>query len=237
MRKSGTVTGGGEDQARVRAAARNNAELCDVVSRVHGAAGVFAADAWTSARRTPPLYPDAVTLLPEVDAASLLARIDRSPGASVKDSFATLDLAPDGFRILFEAEWIFRLGNAPVADAPAWSAVADADALAEWERAWAGDDPPLDLFPSSLLTEPDVVFLSGGDAGAILNRSENVVGISNLFARTGDLANAWTGCLGEVSARFPGVPMVGYEPNASLDPAYRVGFRSIGRLRIWIDDR
>ena len=92
----------------VRRAARNNAELCDVVAREQGVEGAFAADAWTAAHRTPPLYPDAVTLEPGVDARSLLARIDAGVGASVKDSFSDVDLAAHGFRVLFDAEWIHR---------------------------------------------------------------------------------------------------------------------------------
>ena len=51
-----------EDLDVIAAAARNNAELCDLVSRAHGIDGAFASDAWTSPRRTPPFYPDAVTL-------------------------------------------------------------------------------------------------------------------------------------------------------------------------------
>jgi hypothetical protein len=62
--------------ALVTRAARNNAELCDAVARSHGVVGVFATDAWTASARTPPRYPDAVTLRPGVDAVSLLARID-----------------------------------------------------------------------------------------------------------------------------------------------------------------
>jgi hypothetical protein len=98
--------------ALVARAARNNAELCAAVARSHGVVGVFAADAWTAAARTPPLHPDAVTLAPGVDARSLLGRIDDSDGASVKDSFHDLDLAPFGYRVLFEAEWIHRTSAA-----------------------------------------------------------------------------------------------------------------------------
>ena len=93
---------------RIQQAARNNAELCDIVCRTHGVTGVFVTDAWTSARRTPPLYPDAVTLEPGVVARDLLTRIDTRPGCSVKDSFADLDLRAAGFTILFSAEWIYR---------------------------------------------------------------------------------------------------------------------------------
>jgi hypothetical protein len=97
--------------ATVARAARNNAELCDAVARTHGVVGVFADDAWTAPQRTPPLHPDAVTLVPGVDAPSLLARIDDSDGASVKDSFLDLDLRASGYRVLFDAQWIHRSTN------------------------------------------------------------------------------------------------------------------------------
>jgi hypothetical protein len=104
----------------VARASRNNAELCAAVARSQGVVGVFADDAWTAPERTPPLHPDAVTLVPGVDAGSLLARIDDSDGASVKDSFRDLDLAPYGYRVLFDAEWIHRPSavsrGAPAAD-------------------------------------------------------------------------------------------------------------------------
>lgn len=94
--------------ALVARAARNNAELCAAVAGSHGVVGDFADDAWTAPQRTPPLHPDAVTLVPGVDATSLLARIDDSAGASVKDSFHDLELARFGYRVLFDAEWIHR---------------------------------------------------------------------------------------------------------------------------------
>jgi hypothetical protein len=97
----------------VARAARSNAELCAAVARSHGVVGDFGADAWTAPQRTPPLHPDAVTLVAGVDAASLLARIDDSDGASVKDSFRDLDLARFGYRVLFDAEWIHRRSAAP----------------------------------------------------------------------------------------------------------------------------
>ncbi|MGZ4754842.1 MAG: hypothetical protein ACXVJW_00800 [Acidimicrobiia bacterium] len=232
----------GEDADFVQVAARNNAELCDLVCGAHGVTGVFSADAWTSTFRTPPFYPDAVTLDPAVDALGLLERIDGSQGASVKDSFATLDLGAHGFRVLFGAEWIFR-----AADAPAWSGlqcsrVSDAAALSRWEQAWSDGATPPGLFSPALLDSPDLVVLRCCDAGgrlvggAILNRSRHAVGISNLFA-TGDPAGVWAGCLAEATARFPGFAIVGYEQGDHLDLARRAGFRSIGALRVWINDR
>ncbi len=82
------------------AAVRNNARWCDLVGRAHGGTTVTDGQAWTSAVRTPELYPDAVTLVPEPPVADLLARIDTSPGCSIKDSYAALDLSPHGFRVL-----------------------------------------------------------------------------------------------------------------------------------------
>ena len=129
----------GEDADFVQVAARNNAELCDLVCGAHGVTGVFSADAWTSTFRTPPFYPDAVTLDPAVDALGLLERIDGSQGASVKDSFATLDLGAHGFRVLFGAEWIFRAADAPARSGLQCSRVSDsgrAFALGESMERW-----------------------------------------------------------------------------------------------------
>lgn len=92
-------------QSLVRAAARNNAEWCAAMCRTHGVAGAFEGDAWATAERAPLHYPDAVTLEPGSDPDALVARVDTgSPGASVKDSFADLDLRGAGFRVLFEAQ-------------------------------------------------------------------------------------------------------------------------------------
>ncbi|MCW2938571.1 MAG: hypothetical protein JWN00_1556 [Actinomycetia bacterium] len=107
----------------VQALARNNAQWCAAMSRSHGLPGEFTSEAWTAPSRTPMYYPDAVTLVPGADPAALTARIDTAtPGASIKDSFADLDLTQAGFQILFEAQWIHRPANT-AATAPdlAWN--------------------------------------------------------------------------------------------------------------------
>ena len=119
----------GDDDVTLRAAAaRNNADWCDAFCRSRGISGRFEPECWSSARRTPPLYPDAVTLVPGVAPELLLSRIDTREGCSVKDSFADVDLAAAGLRTLFRAEWVAwtepaRAGgwtvvraNGPVAD-------------------------------------------------------------------------------------------------------------------------
>ncbi len=106
-------------RAGVADAARVNARWCDTVCRAHGFAGTFTRHVWKSARRTPPLYPDAVTLTPDVTVPEVLEGIETSPGCSVKDSFGRLDLSQAGFEVLVEAEWIARMAQAPLE--PGWS--------------------------------------------------------------------------------------------------------------------
>jgi hypothetical protein len=227
----------------VAAAARNNAELCSMVSRTHRVDGGFARDAWTSSRRTPPLYPDAVTLVRDVDGDALVRRIDASAGASVKDSFATLDLAPHGFRVLFSAEWMVRPASHrdDRGSALRWSPVDGVPGLMEWAAAWRGPDDPVDLLRPELLSFPELVVLRGDVggtivAGVIANRSVDAVGVSNFFARPDGRAEAWAGALDAISTRFPGVDVVGYEAAEMLDAARQSGFRAIGPLRVWIKD-
>jgi hypothetical protein len=107
------------------AAALNNAEWCDLVVRSRGGTTHLGSDVWTSQDRAPACYPDAVTLVPRVAVPGLLSCIDTSAGCSVKDSFSGLDLAPYGFRVLFEANWVVRLGPPPPAPSggPKWARV------------------------------------------------------------------------------------------------------------------
>ena len=96
------------NRSLIRLAAQDNAEWCDAFCRTHGTVGHFRADYWFSPVRTPPDYPDAVTLLPEITIEQVLSGIDTGEGCSVKDSFADLDLVAAGFRPLFRAQWLAR---------------------------------------------------------------------------------------------------------------------------------
>ncbi|MFC7548155.1 hypothetical protein [Plantactinospora sp. GCM10030261] len=215
-------------------AARNNAEWCATVCRTHGIVGAFDPDAWTVPRRSPPLYPDAVTLRATAP-PTLLDRVDAGPGASVKDSFATLDLSGYGFAVLFEAVWIHRApGPAPTVVRRAARAVRTDDELAEWAATHGAGE----AFRPELLADPAVTVLAirdtdGGVAGgAVVNRTGSVVGVSNVFAVTATPDEVWSA----VVARLPDVPLVGYESGADLEPAERVGFRRLGPLRVWLRD-
>ncbi|MEO3796565.1 hypothetical protein ABGB14_40745 [Nonomuraea sp. B10E15] len=224
---------------RLAEAVRDNAEWCDLMCRVHGSPGTFTGRAWTNAVRTPLFYPDAVTLSPAATAADVLDRIDSGPGASVKDSFATLDLP--GFDVLFEAQWLWR--SAPARTGPAarqrpdagigWEVVGDAATLADWERTAFGEVHG--LFPASLLDHVEILCgrIDGEIVcGSVLTASGAVAGVSNVFASGCDLDAAWAGTVAMAASLFPGRPLVGYEsdPEAALSH----GFTPIGPLRVWL---
>ena len=245
----------------VRAAALNNAEWCAAMCRSHRQApdggGTFAAGLWSGDGRPPPLYPDVVTLAPRVTAAGVAARLGTGPGpasASVKDSFAVLDLTGDGFVRLFDAQWIVRMpGTSPTAARPPgvrWDVVGTAEGLAGWADAWDGGEGLAGLFRPELLREPDVAVLAGRSlsdgrvvAGAVANRSggdsdsgAEVVGLSNVFSAVGDPYTAWAGALAAAERVWPlPLPVVGYEhPGDDLDAALAVGFHPIGPLTVWL---
>jgi hypothetical protein len=89
---------------------------------------------WWVKERSPDGYPDAITLLPDIDEDQAVEGIDQSSGASVKDSYADLDLWTIGFSTLFEAHWI--TANA-VHGHPElrWLSVHDEAELTRWETA------------------------------------------------------------------------------------------------------
>ena len=220
----------------VEEAASSNAEWCDVFCGAHGVVGRFDETAWSSAERTPPLYPDAVTLVPGCSVESLLARVDAGPGCSIKDSFADLELSAHGFEVLLEAEWLRQ--DRARGYAQGWSAIANASELERWEGAWGASPVGGPFFRAQLLGEPGVRILVRSDgqrvlAGAVANRSRGVIGLTNVFDVEGDLEDAWSGAAGAARAIWGALPIVGYDRGRSLDAAHRAGFETIGPLAVW----
>lgn len=229
-------------EVSVSGAARNNAEWCDVFCGTHGICGRFDPDAWTSSERTPALYPDAVTLVQGCSVDRLLARVDRSAGCSIKDSFGALDLSEAGFEVLFTAEWLWQEPPDDVGEPSGWSTVVDARELAKWELAWGGAGPRAAFFRDGLLADARVNVLAryDGDSivgGAIANRSRTAIGLSNVFDAEGDTESAWTSAATIARSRFAPMPVVGYDTGEPLAAARRAGFRPIGDLVIWTNPR
>jgi hypothetical protein len=234
-------------------AATNNARWCDSVCHAHGAAGELHEHLWLSRQPMPRFYPNLVTLTATGVAEQLAAVRDLVDSAqlgafAVKDSFAALDLAPLGFQVLFEATWLWRDATLPLPtvadDDLRWALIAELADLAAWEAAWNGPpadpaaSPPACIFLPTLLDDPDIRFVAAYRdqqvvAGAIANRTGDVVGVSNVFAPAEDTSLYWAGCLATIGAAFPGLPLVGYERGERLAIAKSLGFTAVGPLHVW----
>lgn len=223
----------------VEEAARNNAEWCDAFCRTYGAAGRFDTESWSCERRTPPLYPDAVTLRPGVSVERLLSRVDAGPGCSIKDSFADLALAPAGLDILFRAEWLCQSPSVDTDTAPGWSRVTMPADLERWESAWGGSPAAHPFFLAALLANETVAVLARYEeerrpiTGAIANRSTTEIGLTNIFDTRGDLESAWAGGASAARALWGPLPVVGYDSGAAVEAARRAGFATIGEVVVW----
>jgi hypothetical protein len=234
----------------LQAAVQNNAIWCETICRSHNVPGEFYETCWVNRQRVPRYYPNLVTLAPLTDlqvqpnnlADLLLARRDDT--VSVKDSFATLDLSAYGFQRLFQAQWIFREASTEHPQSGTvslqWSRVATDQELLRWEAAWSqGETAAARLFLPGLLQDEDICILAGYQggqlvAGAIANRTENVIGISNVFTPAQAAEGSWSGILNQIAACFPGLPVVGYEQDTSLITALDVGFITLGPLQVWL---
>jgi hypothetical protein len=231
-------------QALLGAAVTNNALWCDAVCRSHGYRGVFSARLWINADHGLDLYPNAITLCPDVAAAEIAPVRALSGRYAVKDSFALLDLVPDGFKLLFGAQWIAR-APAPAAPGPpglSWGTVTDAGELGRWEAAWArGEAATAPLFRPELLTDPRCAIVAcrrDGDliAGIIAYTAAGVTGISNLFGAGLGAAQLWASALQAVTTLRPQLPIVGYENGTGMAAARQAGCQALGPLRVWVRD-
>jgi len=222
------------------AAVANNASWCDAVCRSHGHPGTFSPRLWTSTRHRVRFYPNAITLAPEASARDVLALAPPAQPFAVKDSFARLDLALAGFRVIAEGSWIARDGlPGRPADSQSWDEVTSPAALTSWQAAWAGGgsiDGP--VFLPDLLGDPRCTVLACRRgkaiiAGAIVYAADGAAGISNLFTAGLPPERLWGGVQLAVAELHPRLPIVGYEDGASLEAARQAGFNALGALRIW----
>ena len=242
------------DEGQLEQAVYNNAVWCDTVCRAHGSPGEFLEGIWISRHRAPPFFPNAVTLAREPVSTQLecvQALVDAGiPGDwGVKDSYRALDLSSLGFRILFEAEWISRPASRPRPDSDIpgvrWARVTRVSELAEWEMAWRGE--PADettgnqgrvLLPP-LLRDGNVAIIAAYRgrrivAGAVVSRTGQVAGVSNVFVPVCEGKRFRAGCVAGVMDAFPGLPLVGYEAGDDLAEMQALGFGALGPLRVWV---
>jgi hypothetical protein len=239
--------------SRAEKAARNNAAWCDTVCRTHGAPGEFQDAFWFNRHPVPRFYPNVVTLTQDGSAAQLaqiqtMVATKLPVGWGVKDSFNSLDLTALGFQPVFEATWLWHTPSPrlpkPTASGLRWTYVKSGPELAKWETAWIGElannssaKQPR-LFLPSLLANPEIAFIAAYEnerlvAGAIANHTDDVVGLSNVFAPPDNPQPFWTGYVAVVQERFPDLPIVGYERGPQLAVAQEIGFETLQPLKVW----
>lgn len=220
----------------VMVAVANSARWCDLVCRSNGIPTQTSRAAWAAQRRPPQLYPDAVTLLPDAPAADVLEAVEASRGCSVKDSFANMELDRYGFDELFEARWIYRApARTTQRSRVSWTVVEREEEFDAWVYA-AGIGHAVG---SDLVRDSTVRFLSapgpdGPGAGAIVNCTGNVVGLSNVFSSTIAIDDTWASLPDACADAFPSRAIVGYEHGEALEAALASGFSAVGPLRVWL---
>jgi len=235
-------------------AAWNNSQWCDTLCSTHDHPGEFHPAYWMKRGKVPPYVPQLVTLDGRESVAIQLAAIrslvaaEPSASLAIKDSFQCLDLAPLGFSVLFNATWIaWTPETAPPVDTRKqveWSMVTTPEQLADWELAWRGSAANADLaehervFPRRLLDTHDLHFLIGTQNGAAvasgaLNRTGDVVGLSNVFSAHPDVGPLFPGCVREARRLYPHLPIVGYARGDALLAAKRADCTEMSDLTVW----
>jgi len=230
----------------------NNVDWYRSVARAHGLEGAIEHGVWTCRSSMPPYHSNAVTVSPSGMEAQVSHVRDLVEAVghpfTVKDSHAHLDLAPLGFRSLFDAEWIRlehdALTHAGGLPATGWRRLTTPEELVRFEDGWRAHGSPATtrVFLPALLADESVAFLTVEREGAILagvvaNRSPHVVGLSNFFAAGPEVDAQLAGAVAAVRRSSPGAAVVGYESGESLARARRAGFRAVGALRIWVLER
>ena len=174
-----------------------------------------------------------MTLDPGADAEALLA--DPPSGATtawgLKDSFAALYLASEGFVPAFDANWIART-EVP-RSASAATRVATREDLDYWISGWGETPQGAAIFLPTLL-ERRVSFYALEAQGQVTAEiaalvDVEVAGYSNAFGPARGIA----ACLAALDADAGGRPLVGYERGAALAMMTTLGFHSVGPLRVW----
>lgn len=196
-----------------------NVLWCERVAHAVGLRTVVDEVRWWTPGRMPPFHPDAVSLVPGVDAAALVAALDRGPGCSVKDSHGDVDLVASGFSLLLTGTWWHRPPR-PRPAGPLRPSVAVVGGEVAG-GALAGDP------------EVRVVVAADGDGRArghaVLHEAGGVLGVSNLVAEADAADDTWRAVLAVGAGRH----VVGWEVDDALPPAVAAGCEPLGPLRVW----
>lgn len=231
--------------ARRSNCAANNADWYAAMFRAHAIAQQRNQQLWTSRFKAPAFHSNLISLAKESGDQILTSIVElnstlQRPWA-IKDSFASLELKALGFKILFEASWIWREATGTIySSTKGWTKIQSSEELRTWEQAWrVGQTVAADpQFPAALLQEPSITFLGlpsadGYSAGCIVNTSSTVSGFSNFFSITPNIAANYAAAAAMAQSIAPAKPLTSFERGTLLACAENLGFENVGPLRIW----
>lgn len=230
-------------------AIRNNNDLYREIFAAQNIESNTTDEIWYCLEKTLPLYSNLVTISENWQPDEIFSEIDRKFEVekwdewSIKDSFGRLDLTGFGFKKLFDAQWIYLEAAKfhPVNDRRnlRFKVIESVDALNEWRLGWDADEElGKKIFDHKLLKNPRVFFIAGYSVGGIvcgclINRTENVFGISNFFAPENEV-RYWSETINFVFDSIERLDIVGYEREDSAVNLQSLGFETVGDLSVWL---
>lgn len=227
-----TVTGWSTRPA-LRAAVDASLSWYDALCALHRVPCGVEDDVWRAYTPPPPLHSTVKTVEPTARAERALAAV--TDDGSIADSFGAFDLSAEGYRLLFEAQWIHHPA-APLRSRqlpPGWASIRTESEL----RAWTSRHDTQGVLLPALLQRSGFRLIGKEDdgvyaAGAVLHLGTGVVDISNVWTTVGSLD--WSELISAAAALFPERALVGYEYGADLQAATAAGFSALGPQRVWV---
>jgi hypothetical protein len=178
---------------------------------------------WVAGGQPPRWHSAVKTLAPGVPASDVLAAMGPFPHGTVADSFGDQELDAHGFRLLIDATWLHRPGDAGSPMPDGWAVVHDPAALSAWNSAGDTDVPAhpritvLGRYADGRLT-----------GGVVLHDTPGAVGVSNARGA------GWPEVLAVAAAVHPRRALVDYAEGDDLEAAIAAGFTPLGPQRVWV---
>ena len=236
------------DDLKRQKASNNNLALYKSVFASHGIELRENSDIYYTTEQTPPLYSNLATRSPEWIPEEIFHRIDNNcveqkwSEWSIKDSFQRLDLTKHGFEKLFDSKWLYLESenfSHQNDTSTRFEIVTDSGGLQKWIEVWGeGVELGNSIYKPELLKDESVYFLIGyndtePDCVALLNKSDDVIGISNFFVPD-NTKNKWSSLVSFIYSEVEVKDIVGYEDAKSLEKINALGFEPVGNLTIWL---
>jgi hypothetical protein len=218
---------------RLRTAVDASVSWYDDVFALHHIPVQRADGLWSALGPPPPWHSAVKTLRPGIETERVARAMRGFEHGTVADSFGDLDLAHDGFGVLFDATWLHHEPDAGTGTLPeSWSVVDTAVELDDWATAhdYAGVLPPavLDDTRFRILACRRDGRLVGG---AITHAGPGTVGLSNVWGTEG--VAVFDEVLVAVSALHPGLAVTDYAWGDDRDAMVAAGFTPVGPQRVW----